>query len=217
MRRKESPPFNLHDSLGPASLKRLTVKYAPGELIFSQGDAAKTVFYIRRGIVKLTVVSENGKEAVIGMLDAGDFVGENRVGGQPLRMMSATAITPCVLVRLGNQLVTELLHTDGAFLDRFIDHLISRKTRVEQDLVAQLIHSCEKRLARILLLLAKGGIEGRTKPVVAKISQETLARMIGSTRSRVSILMNKFKKLGFIHYNGTLQVHSSLLNIVRRD
>jgi CRP/FNR family transcriptional regulator, cyclic AMP receptor protein len=217
MRQRKDPPFDLKDFFAPASFKKLTINYEKNRRIFSQGDSASTVFYVRQGTVKLTVISKHGKEAVIGILGVGDFVGEGCMLGHTLRTATASTITPCVLVRVEKQELTALLHSDRIFSDRFISHLIARKSRIEADLVDQLFNSSEKRLARALLLLAQHGKEGRPEPVVHKISQETLAKMIGSTRSRVSVFMNKFRKMGFIHYNGGLQVHNSLLNVVLRD
>jgi len=175
------------------------------------------VFYIQEGKVRLTVVSKAGKEATIGILKEGDFFGEGSLAGQPLRMGSATAITDCAILRIDKKAMMEALHREHEFSDLFVAYLLSRNIRYEEDLVDQLFNSSEKRLARILLLLAHFGKEGTPETVVPKISQETLAEMIGTTRSRVSFFMNRFRKLGFIHYNGGLQVHSSLLNVVLHD
>ena len=175
------------------------------------------MFYIQEGKVRLTVVSKAGKEATIGILKNGDFFGEGSLAGQPVRMGSATAITDCAVLRIDKKAMMEALHREHKFSDLFVAYLLARNIRYEEDLVDQLFNSSEKRLARILLLLAHFGKEGTPETVVPKISQETLAEMIGTTRSRVSFFMNRFRKLGFIHYNGGLRVHSSLLNVVLHD
>ncbi|MGA8761422.1 MAG: Crp/Fnr family transcriptional regulator [Candidatus Sulfotelmatobacter sp.] len=185
--------------------------------IYAQGAACDAVFYIQNGKVRLTVVSKNGKEATIGILGPGDFFGEGGLAGQPVRMGTATAMTDCELMRIDKQAMMLALHREHTLSDMFVAYLLGRNIRYEEDLVDQLFNSSEKRLARILLLLAHFGKEGKPESVVPKISQETLAEMIGTTRSRVSFFMNRFRKLGFIHYNGGLQVHSSLLNIVLHD
>ena len=185
--------------------------------IFTQGDAADAVFYIQAGKVKLTVVSKTGKEATIGILTEGSFFGEGSLAGQPFRMGSASAMTACTVLRIEKKAMMEALHREHEFSDLFVAYLLARNIRYEEDLVDQLFNSSEKRLARILLLLAHFGKEGKPETVVPKISQETLAEMIGTTRSRVSFFMNRFRKLGFIHYNGGLEVHSSLLNVVLHD
>ncbi len=185
--------------------------------IFSQGDAADAVFYIQAGKVRLTVVSNTGKEATIGILNEGEFFGEGALAGQMVRMGSAAAMTDCELLRVNKKAMMEALHREHAFSDMFVAYLLARNIRYEEELVDQLFNSSEKRLARVLLLLAHFGKEGTPETVVPKISQETLAEMIGTTRSRVSFFMNRFRKLGFIHYNGGLQVHSSLLNVVLHD
>ena len=187
------------------------------EIVFAQGDAADSVFFIQKGKVKVTVVSEQGKEAVVAILGPGQFCGEGCLAGQPRRMATATAMTDCEIMRLEKATVIRALHDEPAFSEMFVSHLLARTIRVEEDLVDQLFNSSEKRLARALLLLANFGKEGRPEPIIAKISQETLAEMIGTTRSRVSYFMNKFRKLGFIDYNGTLEVHSPLLNVVLHD
>jgi len=185
--------------------------------IFAQGDAADAVFYIQTGKVKLTVVSKTGKEATIGIFGEGDFFGEGSLAGQVLRMDSATAMTDCTVLRIDKKAMMEALHRKHEFSDMFVAYLLARNIRYEEDLVDQLFNSSEKRLARILLVLAHFGKEGTPESIVPKISQEMLAEMIGTTRSRVSFFMNRFRKLGFIHYNGGLQVHSSLLNVVLHD
>jgi len=187
------------------------------QMIFTQGDGADAVFYIQSGKVRLTVVSKTGRGATIGLLKEGDFFGEGALAGQIVRMGSAAALTDCELLRIDKKAMMEALHREHAFSDVFVAYLLSRNIRYEEDLVDQLFNSSEKRLARVLLLLAHFGKEGVPETVVPKISQETLAEMIGTTRSRVSFFMNRFRKLGFIHYNGGLQVHSSLLNVVLHD
>jgi CRP/FNR family transcriptional regulator, cyclic AMP receptor protein len=185
--------------------------------IFAQGDAADAVFYLQKGKVRLTVVSKAGKEATIGILGEGDFFGEGSLAGQFVRMSSATTMTDCAVMRIDKKAMMEALHREHEFSDLFVAYLLGRNIRYEADLVDQLFNSSEKRLARILLLLAHFGKEGKPETVIPKISQEMLAEMIGTTRSRVSFFMNRFRKLGFIHYNGGLQVHSSLLNVVLHD
>ncbi len=189
------------------------------QTIFVQGDSSDAVFYIQEGKVKLTVVSETGKEATIGILKERDFFGEGCLNGQPLRMCSATAMTDCSVMRIDKKSMVEVLHREHAFSDMFVAYLLARNIRYEEDLVDQLFNSSEKRLARILLLLAHFGKEGKPETVIPKMSQEMLAEMIGTTRSRVSFFMNRFRKLGFIDYQAgdELQVHSSLLNIVLHD
>jgi CRP/FNR family transcriptional regulator, cyclic AMP receptor protein len=189
------------------------------QTIFVQGDSADAVFYIKEGKVKLTVVSKIGKEATIGILNEGDFFGEGCLRGQPIRMCSATAMTDCSVMRIDKKSMMEVLHQEHAFSDLFVAYLLTRNIRYEEDLVDQLFNSSEKRLARILLLLAHFGKEGAPETLIPKISQEMLAEMIGTTRSRVSFFMNRFRQLGFIDYDGGsgFQVHSSLLNIVLHD
>jgi CRP-like cAMP-binding protein len=187
------------------------------QMVFAQGDAADAVFYIQKGKVRLTVVSKTGKEATIGIVTEGNFFGEGSLAGQVLRMGSAAAMTDCELLRVDKKAMMDALHRERAFSDVFVAYLLARNIRYEEDLVDQLFNSSEKRLARVLLLLAHFGKEGIPETVVPKISQETLAEMVGTTRSRVSFFMNRFRKLGFIHYNGGLQVHSSLLNVVLHD
>ena len=191
--------------------------YRSNQVVFAQGDTADAVFYIQTGKVKLTVVSTRGKEAVIGVLERGSFFGEGCLAAQPLRMSTASAIQPTSIVRVSKIAMVRLLHEDPEFAELFIAYLLSRNVRIEEDLVDQLFNSSEKRLARILLLLAHFGKDSRPETVIPKVSQETLAAMVGTTRSRVSYFMNRFRKLGFIHYNGGLQVHSALLTVVLRD
>ena len=196
---------------------RKFVLFPKKQRIFAQGDTANAVFHIQTGKVRLTVVSNDGKEATIGIIGDGEFFGEGALAGQVLRMGSATAMTDCAVLRIDKKAMMEALHREHEFSDMFVAYLLARNIRYEEDLVDQLFNSSEKRLARILLLLAHFGKEGTPETVVPKISQETLAEMIGTTRSRVSFFMNRFRKLGFIHYNGGLQVHSSLLNVVLHD
>jgi CRP/FNR family transcriptional regulator, cyclic AMP receptor protein len=186
--------------------------------IFAQGDSADAVFYVQKGKVKLTVVSKSGKEATIGILNEGDFVGEGCLTGQPIRLCSATAMTDCSLMKIDKKSMIEVLHREHNFSDVFVAYLLARNIRYEEDLVDQLFNSSEKRLARILLLLAHFGKEGRPEIVIPKMSQESLAEMVGTTRSRVSFFMNRFREMGFVDYDGDgLQVHSSLLNVVLHD
>ena len=192
-------------------------EYRTRQVVFSQGDAADAVFYIQSGKIKLTVVSTRGKQAVIGVLERGSFFGEGCLAAQPLRMSTASAIQASSIVRVGKSTMVRLLHQEPEFAELFTAYLLSRNVRIEEDLVDQLFNSSEKRLARVLLLLAHFGKESRPESVIPKVSQETLAAMVGTTRSRVSYFMNRFRKLGFIHYNGGLQVHSALLTVVLRD
>jgi CRP-like cAMP-binding protein len=203
--------------LAKAGEGRAASGYASGQVIFAQGDPADAVFYVQTGRVKLTIVSGQGKEAVVGIYSATDFFGEASLAGQPLRIATATAMSECLIVRLAKSAMIRMLHDEPTFSELFVAHLLSRNIRVEADLVDQLFNSSEKRLARILLLLANFGKEGKPEAVIPNITQETLAEMIGTTRSRVSFFMNKFRKLGFIEYNGKLSVHSSLLNVVLHD
>jgi len=198
---------------------RKVATFAEKKMIFAQGDSSDAVFYIQKGKVKLSVVSESGREATIGILNEGSFFGESCLTGQPLRLCSATAMTDCTLMRIKKKSMMEVLHREHAFSDMFVAYLLTRNIRYEEDLVDQLFNSSEKRLARVLLLLAHFGKDGKPESVIPKISQEVLAEMVGTTRSRVSFFMNRFRKLGFIDYRGgdALQVHSSLLNIVLHD
>jgi CRP/FNR family transcriptional regulator, cyclic AMP receptor protein len=214
---KPRPSFDAKSFLAKVGEGRRINKHRKGETIFSQGDPADAVFYIQKGKVKVTVVSEQGKEAVVAILGADDFVGEGCLAGQEQRISTATAMTESALMRLDKAAVVAVIHEEPAFSEMFIAHLLTRTLRVEADLVDQLFNSSEKRLARLLLLLANFGKEGKPEPIIAKISQETLAEMIGTTRSRVSHFMNKFRKLGFIDYNGGIHVHSSLLNAVLHE
>ena len=192
-------------------------KYRPNETVFSQSGSADAVFYIQKGKVKITVVSELGKEAVVAILGPDEFCGEGCLTGQQLRLATATAVTDCEIMRLEKATMVRVLHEEPAFSEMFVAHLLARTIRVEADLVDQLFNSSEKRLARALLLLANFGKEGQPEPIIAKVSQETLAEMIGTTRSRVSFFMNKFRKLGLIAYNGRIEIHRSLLNVVLHE
>jgi CRP/FNR family transcriptional regulator, cyclic AMP receptor protein len=196
---------------------RIISTHCKRDIIFSQGDDADAVFYIRKGKVKITVVSTEGKEAVVAIMGVDEFVGEGCLIGQPKRLATASAMTDCVTMRVEKTEILRVLRSEPAFSQMFVSHILARNARVEEDLVDQLFNSTEKRLARLLLLLANFGKEGRPEPLIAKISQETLAEMIGTTRSRVSHFMNKFRKAGFIDYNGHLEVHSSLLSVVLAD
>jgi CRP-like cAMP-binding protein len=218
MKPKDKPPFDPQVFLAKVGEGRTIADYRKNQKIFSQGDPADAIFYIQQGKVKLTVVSNQGKEAVIGLLGLHDFFGEGCLAGQPLRMATAVALSECLIVRLEKRGTMRVLHDEPTFSELFLSYLLSRNTRLEEDLVDQLFNSSEKRLARVLLLLANFGKEGKPEPVVPKISQETLAEIIGTTRARVSFFMNKFRKLGLIDYNGGgVEVHSSLMNIVLHD
>lgn len=214
---KKPKKFDPQEFLASVNGGRTIANYSKNEDIFAQGDDADAVFYIRTGKVKIVTASSQGKEAVVGILDSGDFFGEGCLIGQSLRLASATAMTECTVMRLAKATMMRTLHSEPTFAELFTTHLLMRNSRVEEDLVDQLFNSSEKRLARILLLLANFGKPGKPERVIAKISQETLAEMVGTTRPRVSHFMNKFRKLGFIEYNGTLSVHSSLLSVVLRD
>jgi CRP-like cAMP-binding protein len=217
MKPKVKVTFDAQTLLAAVSEGSATRDYQKTQPIFAQGDRADAVFFVQRGKVKLTVLSRQGKQAVIALLGPGDFFGEGCLAGQPVRMATATAMTESAIVRLPKQTMIRALHRDAVFSELFTTYLLSRNIRMEEDLVDQLFNSSEKRLARILLLLANFGKEGRPEPVVPKISQETLAEMVGTTRSRISHFMNKFRKLGFVQYNGGLEVHSSLLHVVLHD
>jgi len=215
---KRQQPFDLESFLSQANGGRTKAKYQKNETIFRQGDSADAVFYIIDGDCKATVVSEKGKEAVVALHEKGDFFGEGCLSGRQRRVYTVTAITECEIMRFDKATIVRALHDEPKFSELFISHLLARNVRVEADLVDQLFNSSEKRLARLLLLMANFGKEVRPEPVIAKVSQETLAEMIGTTRSRVSFFMNKFRKLGFIDYNGGgLEVHSSLLNMVLHE
>jgi CRP/FNR family transcriptional regulator, cyclic AMP receptor protein len=216
---KRTSIFNAQAFLDSAGLSKKIVEYRRGESIFSQGDRGETVMYIQTGGVKLSVLSKTGREAVVAMLGPGEFFGEGCLAGQPLRMGSATAITPSAVLLVDKDKMVQLLHKQHTMSDRFISHMLARNIRIEEDLIDQLFNSSEKRLARALLLLARYGKQDRPIRVVPRISQETLAEMIGTTRSRVNFFLNKFKKLGFIEYDGELplKINSSLLSVVLHD
>jgi CRP-like cAMP-binding protein len=214
---KKAREFDPNTFLATIGDGRKMVLVSKKKTVFVQGDDADAVFYIQKGKVRLTVVSKTGKEATIGIVNEGNFFGEGALAGQILRMGSAAAMTDCELLRIDKRAMMTALHREHAFSDMFVAYLLARNIRYEEDLVDQLFNSSEKRLARVLLLLARFGKEGVPETVVPRISQETLAEMVGTTRSRVSFFMNRFRKLGFIHYNGGLQVHSSLLNVVLHD
>ena len=216
---KKKGDFDPQKFLATIGEGRKVVTFPRKQTIFAQGDVADAVFYIQEGKVRLTVVSKVGKEATLGILSEGEFFGEGSLAGQALRMGSATAMTDCELLRIDRKAMMAALHREHAFSDLFVAYLLARNIRYEEDLVDQLFNSSEKRLARILLLLAHFGKEGVPETVIPKMSQETLADMIGTTRSRVSFFMNRFRELGFVDYDGGsgLQVHSSLLNVVLHD
>jgi CRP/FNR family transcriptional regulator, cyclic AMP receptor protein len=206
--------FDLQAFLDSAGVLRRIVRFARGKVIFTQGTPANNVFYIQEGAVKLSVLSSSGKEAVVGMLGPGDFFGEGCLAGQPIRMGTAAALEPTTVLRIQKREMMRKLHEQSALSDRFIAHMLVRNIRIEEDLVDQLFNSSEKRLARTLLLLARYGDDDRKERVLPKLSQETLAEMVGTTRSRVNFFMNKFRKLGFIQYNGGLKINGSLLSVV---
>jgi CRP-like cAMP-binding protein len=214
---QEDPDFDANTFLATIGDGRKLLAVPRKQSIYAQGEDADAVFYIQKGKVRLTVISKTGKEATMGMVGEGNFFGEGSLAGQIRRMGSAAALTACELLRVEKKAMMSALHREHAFSGLFVTYLLARNIRYEEDLVDQLFNSSEKRLARVLLLLARFGKEGTPETVVPKISQETLAEMVGTNRSRVSFFMNRFRKLGFIHYNGGLQVHSSLLNIVLHD
>lgn len=212
---KKKPSFDPKIFLAKADGGKTIKKYGVNDRIFAQGDAADSIFYIQEGRVKLTVLSRRGKEAVVAMLGTGDFLGEGCLAGQLVRMATAVALSECTIMKLAKREMIRVLRDEPRFSELFVAHLLSRNIKIEEDLVDQLFNSSEKRLARVLLLLANFGKPGQPKTVIPKVSQETLAEIVGTTRSRVSFFMNRFRKLGFVDYNqGSLEVHSSLLNIV---
>jgi CRP/FNR family transcriptional regulator, cyclic AMP receptor protein len=224
VKRSATPPspaldalFDLDTLLAKTGEGRSITNYSKNRIVFSQGEKADAVFFLRKGKVKLTVVSREGKEAVVAVLDEGAFLGEGCLAAHPLRMETATTLMPCAILRMGKSAMLRLLRTEPAFAERFIVQLIARNIRIEEDLVDRLFNSAEKRLARVLLLLADFGKMGRPTAVVPKISQATLAEMVGTTRQRVNFFMNKFRKLGYLDYNDGLKIHSSLRNIVLHD
>jgi CRP/FNR family transcriptional regulator, cyclic AMP receptor protein len=217
MATKRRPSFDPKAFLAKVGEGRSIGEYHKDQIVFSQGDPADAVFYVERGEVKVTVVSKQGKEAVVAMLGTNQFFGEGCLAGQAQRIATVATMTDSVIVRLEKAAILRVIHQEPAFSEMFIAHLLARAIRVEADLVDQLFNSSEKRLARLLLLLANFGKDEKPEPILAKVSQETLAEMIGTTRSRVSFFMNKFRKLGLIDYNGSIEVHSSLLNVVLHD
>ena len=214
---KKTVGFRTATFLSQNGKGRVLADFQKNKIVFAQGDPANAIFHIQKGKVKVAVVSNNGKEAVIAILGAGDFFGEGCLAAQALRMATATAMMDSSIMRLEKATVVATLHKEPAFSEILLSYMLTRSIRIEEDLVDQLFNSSEKRLARVLLLLANFGKEGKPETVISKISQETLAEMVGTTRSRVSFFMNKFRRLGFIKYNGTLEVHSSLLNVVLHD
>jgi CRP-like cAMP-binding protein len=214
----DKPSFDAAAFLMSAGLGRRIVQIEPKQTFFSQGDPADSVFYLQKGRVKITVVSQAGKEATIALLSAGDFVGEESLAAMPgLRLSSATAIATCTALKISREEMIRVMHEEHDFSDLFLKFLLDRSMRIQADLVDQLFNSSEKRLARILLLMAEFGQPGESESLIPKISQETLAEMVGTTRSRVSFFMNRFRKLGFIEYDGRIRVHKSLLNVVLHD
>jgi len=218
MKRNKPLAFDPKVFLTKVNGGRTISNYRADQVVYQQGTAADSVFYIQKGKAKVAVISEQGKEAVVALIGVGDFFGEGCLGGQALRMSTVIALTECVIVRMAKESITRVIHEEPAFAEMFIAHLLHRNSRVEEDLVDQLFNSSEKRLARTLLLLANfGKATSEPEPILAKISQETLAEMIGTTRSRVSHFMNKFRQLGLIDYNGHIEVHRSLLNVVLHE
>ena len=217
MKEKTKPRFHPAEFLAETGKGRTIMPFEEGKVVFAQGDPATAIFYIRKGKVKVTVVSKSGKEAVIAVLEPSNFFGEGCLAGQPLRMATATAMCDCSITRLDKAIVVEMLHQEPAFSEFLLSYMLTRTIRIEEDLVDQLFNSSEKRLARALLLLANFGKESGQAPIPVTLSQETLAEMIGTTRSRVSYFMNNFRKKGLISYNGQIEVHSSLLDAVLRD
>ncbi|CAN5530147.1 Crp/Fnr family transcriptional regulator [soil metagenome] len=209
--------FDPKDFLARVGAGKAIAEYKRHQTIFCQGEMADTVFYIQKGKVKLTVLSEQGKEAVVGILEQGQFFGEGCLNGHLLRIATTTALETCIITSISKAAMLETLHNEPAFSEMFMTYLLTRNSRVEEDLIDQLFNSSEKRLARLLLILANFGKEGALQPITIELSQETLAEMIGTTRSRVSFFMNKFRKLGFISYNGKIEVHNSLLTAVLND
>jgi CRP/FNR family cyclic AMP-dependent transcriptional regulator len=214
---KKRRKFNLQVFLSTIDDGRTIATFTKKQRVFAQGDPSDAVFYIQKGKVKLTVLSASGKEATLGILNEGDFFGEGCLTGQALRMCSASAMTDCAIMRIRKKSMMDVIHRERIFSDMFVAYLLIRNIRHEEDLVDQLFNSSEKRLARVLLLLAHFGKDGKPEVAIPRISQETLAEMVGTTRSRVNFFMNRFRKLGFVHYNGELEIHSSLLNVVLHD
>jgi CRP/FNR family cyclic AMP-dependent transcriptional regulator len=217
MKSKPKSTFNPQVYLDSVGASRRVAEFRKKQAIFSQGDAAESVMYVQKGSVKLTVVNESGKEAVVAIFGSGDFFGEGGMAGQRIRMGTATAVLPTTVLIIGKDEMMRVLHTEHSLSDRFITYMLARNIRVEADLIDQLFNSTEKRLARTLLLLARYGREDQPERVLQKVSQETLAEMIGTTRSRVNLFMNKFRKLGFIEYNGEIKINRSLLTVVLHE
>ena len=214
---KKSEPFDIQQYLAKADVSRRIAEFKKGQVIFSQDDSCDDVLYIQSGNAKLSVVNQQGKEAVLAIMGPGDFLGEGCIIGNPVRMATATALAPLSALSIQKQEMMRVIHDEPEFAGKFINYMLKRNIKIEADLVDQLFNSTEKRLARALLILARYGKEGEPETIVAKISQETLAELVGTTRSRVNFFMNRFRRLGFIKYNGGLQVHSSLLNVVLHD
>lgn len=213
----KTEPFNIDDYLSNAGVSRRLIKYRKGQVIFRQDDPSDDVIYIQSGNAKLAVTNAQGKEAVLAIVGAGDFLGEGCITGNPVRMATATAIAPVSAMSIGKKEIMRVLHEEPEFAQKFIHYMLERNIKIEADLVDQLFNSSEKRLARALLILARYGKPGEPEILVPKISQETLAELVGTTRSRVNFFMNKFRKLGFVRYNGQISVHRSLLNVVLHD
>jgi CRP/FNR family cyclic AMP-dependent transcriptional regulator len=216
-RRRARASFEPSEFLAKVGAGKTISEYQKDQVVFSQGDPADAVFYIQKGRIKLTVISEQGKEAVVGILESGQFFGEGCLNGHSVRVTTGTAIVGCRITRIAKAAMIATMHDEPDFAELFMAYLLTRNSRIEEDLIDQLFNSSEKRLARLLLLLANFGKDGKPEPIVGTFSQETLAEMIGTTRSRVSFFMNKFRKLGYIEYNGKLEIHNSLLNVVLYD
>jgi CRP/FNR family transcriptional regulator, cyclic AMP receptor protein len=217
LRKRGKASFDPKTFLAKVGEGKTISEYQKDQIVFSQGDDGDAVFYIQKGEIKLTVISEQGKEAVVGILGPGQFFGEGCLNGHPLRVTTATAMDKCLITRVAKAAMIATMRDEPEFSELFMAYLLTRNSRIEEDLIDQLFNSSEKRLARLLLLLANYGKDGRPEPIVGKFSQETLAEMIGTTRSRVSFFMNRFRKLGYIEYNGRLEIHNSLLNVVLYD
>jgi CRP-like cAMP-binding protein len=217
MAKKHQPSFDPKAFLATTGKGHSITTYRKNQIVFSQGDPADAVFYVQKGKVRVSVVSDRGKEAVVSILGPDNFFGEGCISGQALRIATVNAMAETIVVRIGKEEMVRLLHEEPLFSEMFMTHLLTRTMRIEADLIDQLFNSSERRLARLLLILANYGNEGKPEPILAKISQETLAEMIGTTRSRVSFFMNRFRKLGFIAYNGQIEVHKALLNLVLHE
>jgi CRP/FNR family cyclic AMP-dependent transcriptional regulator len=217
MVRKKSPTFHVGRYLATSGVKKKLAQYRPAQIIFSQGDKCDAVYYLQSGAIKISITSPTGKEAVIALLTPGDFFGEGCIAGQPLRVSTATATEPTIVLVIQKAEMVRVIHEEHEFSDRFVAHMLKRNVRIEEDLTDQLFNSSEKRLARALLLVARYGNNEKPLHIVAPISQQTLAGMVGTTRGRVSFFMNKFRKLGFIKYNGGIQINDSLLRVILHD